>query len=129
MKFTGSNFVGSGLGLTFTVRADGAMTGTLVFDQQQQGPPGIVHGGALAAVLDEAMTAAVFEAGEPAFTASLTIQYRAPLRTGQVATVTGRLEKADGRKRLLHATVHDAAGTLCAEADGLFVLMRFEPPS
>lgn len=123
MSFQGSRFVGQGLGLHFTEQADGSLVGIMHFSVSHQGPAGIVHGGAIAAVLDEAMTAAVFHIGDPAFTASMTIDYRAPLPTGMKATITGWLERADGRKRFLRGHIHDADGNLYAEASALFILI------
>ena len=45
------------------------------FGPQTQGPPGYVHGGCVAAVLDEAMSAAAWAAGVPVVTARLTVHY------------------------------------------------------
>lgn len=121
--FVGSNFVGKGLGLRFAADADDVLAAVMTFDERQMGPPQIVHGGALAAVIDEAMTATIFHHREPAFTAQLNISYRQPVRVGQPVTVRAWMKQREGRKRWLYADIRDEAGTLCAEAEGLFILM------
>ena len=63
-NFNGSNFVGgdyeNGFGIQFALQPDNSVKATYTFDKLKQGPPNIVHGGALSAVIDEAMTATVF---------------------------------------------------------------------
>lgn len=121
--FVGSNFVGKGFGLRFTADANDVLAAVMTFDERHMGPPQIVHGGALAAVIDEAMTATVFHHREPAFTAQLTINYRQPVRVGQPVAVRAWVTRREGRKRWLRADIRDEAGALCAEAEGLFILM------
>ncbi len=123
MTFVGSNFVGRGFGLRFAADADDVLRAAMTFDERYMGPPGIVHGGALAAVLDEAMTATVFHHKEPAFTAQLNISYRRPVRVGSPMHVRGWVTGREGRKRWLRAEIRDEADALCVEAEGLFILM------
>ncbi len=121
--FTGSNFVGRGFGLRFVADADDVLCAAMTFDERYMGPPGIVHGGALAAVLDEAMTATVFHYQEPAFTAQLNISYRKPVVLGSPVRVRGWVTGREGRKRWLRAEIRDEGDALCVEAEGLFILM------
>lgn len=123
MTFIGSNFVGRGFGLRFEADAADVLGAVMTFDERYMGPPSIVHGGALAAVLDEAMTATVFHHQEPAFTAQLNISYRQPVRVGQPVRVRGWVTGREGRKRWLRAEIRDEADALCVEAEGLFILM------
>jgi acyl-coenzyme A thioesterase PaaI-like protein len=128
MEFPGSNFVGggwtNGFGLHFTPQDDGWLTATYTFDVLKQGPPGIVHGGALASVLDEAMTAAVFAAGEPAFTVNLNLEYRVAVMVGTTVTIQGRVDVIDRRKLYMLARVTLPDGTHAVEAKALFIAMR-----
>lgn len=121
MQFIGSNFVAVGFGLTFTPTPEGVLTAQYTFDEGKQGPPTIVHGGALAAVIDEAMTAVVFHLDLPAFTAKLNIDYRAAVRVGDTVRIQARLDRREGRKLFLTASITHLNGTLAAEATGLFV--------
>lgn len=62
------------------------------------------------------------------FTAALTVNYRNPCYPDSTVVLTCRLERAQGRKRDLVATMVDAnTGALIAEASSLFVLPRPPP--
>lgn len=125
-RFSGSNFIGgdweNGFNLHFEHRPTGEVSADYAFAIRHQGPPGIVHGGALAAVLDEAMTAAMFAHRQDhfAFTVNLNIDYRAPVAIGQPIRIQARVEEHVGRKLTLHATI-DAGDQLLVEARGLFI--------
>jgi len=51
------------IGITMFVDDDGTLTSKFTLTEKQQGPPGHVHGGASAAILDEAMGLVVWAAG------------------------------------------------------------------
>lgn len=126
--FPGSNFVGrnheNGFGLQFQMQPDGSVLGETTFDPSKQGPPNLTHGGAMAAVLDEAMTAVVFLSDMPALTATLDIAYRAPVPIGTHVTVTGRIDRVIGRKIHTSAAILLPDGNPAAEARALFIAMR-----
>lgn len=128
IEFPGSNFVGggwaNGFGLHFASQDDGWLTVSYAFDSLKQGPQGVVHGGALAAVLDEAMTAAVFAAGYPAFTVNLILDYRAAVLVGTPVIIQGKVDLIDRRKLYTIARVVLADGTLAVEAKGLFIARK-----
>lgn len=124
-QFTGSNFIAgkweNGFGLQFDFIAD-EFRASYRFAQHQQGPPGVAHGGALAALLDEAMTAAAFHAvNEPAFTANLNITYRAPVFLGTEVHISAKIQEIDGRKISIYAQITLADGTIATVASGLFI--------
>jgi acyl-coenzyme A thioesterase PaaI-like protein len=126
--FPGSNFVGggwvNGFGLRFVPQEDGWLTASYTFDSLKQGPPGITHGGALASVLDEAMTAAVFAAGYPSFTVNLILDYRAAVLVGTPVTIQGKVDLIDRRKLYTIARVLLPDGALAVEAKALFIAQR-----
>src|SRR5205823_1703336 len=66
-----------------------------------EGPPGRVHGGWVAAVLDHVLGRATAAAGFPGMTASLTVDYHHGTPYAVPLTAEGRLVRRDGRK--LHA--------------------------
>ncbi|MEU8638507.1 PaaI family thioesterase [Amycolatopsis sp. NPDC048633] len=85
-----------------------------------EGPPGRVHGGWVAAVLDHVLGRATAAAGYPGMTASLTIDYHRGTPYAVPLVAEGRLERRDGRK--LHATGTLRAGdTVCASAKAILV--------
>lgn len=123
--FHGSNFVGgkhdNGFGLRFALQPDDTLLATYIFDILKQGPPGLVHGGAIAAVLDEAMTAAVFAANKPALTVNLMVDYRAAVPIGTEVQIMGRIDLIERRKIFTIAQMMLPDGTVAAEAKALFI--------
>jgi acyl-coenzyme A thioesterase PaaI-like protein len=96
------------------------------------GYPRIVHGGLTAAIVDEACghlfyalrCAGALPFRGPAFTASLTVDYRRKIGAGRVLLVTARAAECGGRKLRMEATVADGPGegaTVYARASALFV--------
>ncbi|HEY3463584.1 MAG TPA: PaaI family thioesterase [Amycolatopsis sp.] len=96
------------------VRAD------VLLGAAHEGPPGRVHGGWVAAVLDHVLGRATAAAGFPGMTASLTIDYHRGTPYAVPLTAEGRLVRRDGRK--LHATGTLRAGDdVCATATAILV--------
>jgi uncharacterized protein (TIGR00369 family) len=130
--FTGSNFVGggweNGFGILFShSHENNSYTAKFTFSERHQGPPFIAHGGAIAALLDEAITAAVAQdVGLPAFTVQLDISYRAPVYLGTEVTIVGQVLKIEGRKVFAQAQVILPDGTIATEAKGLFIRINTE---
>jgi acyl-coenzyme A thioesterase PaaI-like protein len=94
-----------------------------VFSVAHEGPPGRVHGGWVAAVLDHAVGRAVASAGFPGMTASLTVNLHDGTPYGVPLVVEGRLTRRDGRK--LYATAELRAGDDAAVASATAVLVLF----
>lgn len=91
------------------------------------GHDGIVHGGLLATLLDEALarTATQNLPEKVGVTANLTINYRAPTRADQFVVMRVRLLEVKGRKAHVSGTVEDLDGNVLIEASGLFVQPRY----
>ncbi|MDE3064773.1 MAG: PaaI family thioesterase [Acidobacteriota bacterium] len=85
-----------------------------------EGAPGRSHGGAVAALVDEAMGVVTAIQGLIAFTARLDITFRAPAPIGELVVARARLDHRSGRKLTLAATV-TAGDLLIAEATALFI--------
>ncbi len=85
-----------------------------------EGGPGVVHGGFLAAVIDEVLGSATLFAGTPGVTGELTVRYHAPTPIHVPIVVTGRLEERNGRRLTMTAEVL-AAGERTSTAKGLFI--------
>jgi len=113
----------AGMHLDFDVsrdRAETRYTGT----QRHQGYDGTLHGGVVAALLDETMGWAIFHQGIWGVTAKLDVTYRRPVPVGEELRVVGEVVRDRGRAIELHGTVARAAdGEVLAEADGLFLRM------
>lgn len=109
-----------GLGLTFTLQADGSVSAHWTCPPGGESYAGIVHGGLLATALDSAMVHALFARGIVARTGELNVRYRQSVRAGEPVTVTARHHSAYHPLHRLVAELHQA-GTLCARATGKFM--------
>lgn len=89
-----------------------------------EGPPGCVHGGMVALVLDQLLGEGAAAGGTPGMTATLRIDYRRPTRLGDLVGEAWVVE-SDGVKTVVRGHLLDPEGTLTAEAEGLFVLPRW----
>jgi acyl-coenzyme A thioesterase PaaI-like protein len=94
------------------------------FGKKTMGPPGHVHGGAMAATLDEAMGAAAWMNDYPSVAATITISFLAMLPIETETIVEARIDKVEGRKVYLRSTLTDPSGRLVAEGTGLFIVLR-----
>ena len=92
------------------------------FGRETQGPPGHVHGGAMAAVLDEAMGGACWMNGHRTVAAKISVSFLEMLKLETETTVEAWVERVDGRKVYVRARLSDPAGRAIAESDGLFVV-------
>jgi uncharacterized protein (TIGR00369 family) len=82
-----------------------------------QGYEGIVHGGILSSVLDEAMAKLAYSLGIPAVTAEITVKFRAPASPGDELLVSGRLTD-EGKKLILAEAAISRGPVVIAEAKG-----------
>lgn len=84
-----------------------------------QGYPGVVHGGVIAAMLDEVAGRAFIEGDPPRFmvTARLSIRYRKPVPVGKPLRLIGKAREDKGRMAIALGEIYDEAGQLLAEAE------------
>jgi acyl-coenzyme A thioesterase PaaI-like protein len=92
------------------------ITGSFIPKQVHEGYRGVVHGGLVAALLDEAMVKLLWEVGIPAVSASLDIRLARPARIGEPLLIKGWVESQRGRLVLTGASVEDSDGRIVAEA-------------
>jgi uncharacterized protein (TIGR00369 family) len=107
---------------------DGRAVGRVTFGKTHEGPPGLVHGGVVATVLDHVLARAVRAAGRGGLTATLTVSYRRPVQLGVPLVATAEMGATEGRRTTATARLvaADDPGTTLAEAEGLFVALRPE---
>jgi acyl-coenzyme A thioesterase PaaI-like protein len=103
----------------------GVLHAKAFFGRETQGPPGHVHGGAMAAVLDEAMGGVCWMNGHRAVAARISVSFLEMLKLETETMVESRIESVDGRKVYLRASLMDGARRV-AQSDGLFIVLREE---
>ncbi|GHV45126.1 phenylacetic acid degradation protein [Synergistales bacterium] len=86
------------------------------------GYSGVVHGGIIASVLDDAMGwAAKQTIGDWSVTADFHIRYRKPTLIGGEYVIKGRVEEVTGRKTKTTAVLLDGSGNVLADSDAVYV--------
>jgi acyl-coenzyme A thioesterase PaaI-like protein len=107
---------------------DGRAAGRVMLGKAHEGPPGLVHGGVVATLLDHVLARSVRAAGFGGLTATLTVTYRRPVRLGVSLLLTAEIGENDGRRTTARARMvaEDDPDTTLAEAEGLFVALRPE---
>jgi len=106
---------------------DGSIAGTVTLGLPYQGPPGCVHGGISALLLDHTLGVANAWAGDSGMTGTLTLRYHRPTPLFAELTVQARQVSVDGRK--IRTTGEILAGSeVCVSADGLFINKHLPRP-
>jgi hypothetical protein len=103
---------------------DDVACGSGVFGSAYEGPPGCVHGGMIAAAFDEVLGFTQSLTGHPGMTGTLSVRYRRPTPLHAELRFEGRVQRVEGRKIFVTATLH-VGETLCAECDAVFVRVDF----
>lgn len=106
--------------------SDGSVQGTVTLHLPYQGPPGLVHGGVSALLLDHALGVANFWAGASGRTGELTLRYQRQTPLFEPLTVSARQTAVDGRKIYATGEISTADGAICVSARGLFITPRPE---
>ena len=112
-----------GLKLKF-VEIAGRYVAKCVMDKNYQSFNGVLHGGIITTLLDEAMGGYLFHLTQPADTGKLEARYRRPTPTGEQLTVSGWIA---GRKRNvveMRSEIALSDGTITAEATAKMVVME-----
>ena len=104
-------------------RTPEGLRGEVTLNTIYQGPPGLVHGGWIAALLDQAVgSVSGIEVG-PGLTAKLEVDYISPTPLFTPLEITSWVEKVEGRKVFVSGQIQ-AHGKVTAKANGIMVLVR-----
>ncbi|HET6154213.1 MAG TPA: hotdog domain-containing protein [Marmoricola sp.] len=105
-------------------RVKGGASSEFFLNALYEGPPGKVHGGVLALVLDQIFGEAAAAGGTPGMTGTLTLRYRKPTALGACSAAAWVASTA-GIKTIVKGELRDAEGEVTVEAEGLFILPRW----
>jgi acyl-coenzyme A thioesterase PaaI-like protein len=125
-----------GLHLTFTTDSSpNAIIATAHFqlDQMHEGPPGHIHGGIVATLLDEAMSKVNRPLNVLAMTRHIEVDYLRPVPLYQPLVLIGRhlnrpadAQGKPGRKIFNEAEIQHPDGTVLARGKGFFIAVSPE---
>ena len=89
-----------------------------------EGPPGMVHGGVAALVLDQVLGEAAAAGGSPGMTGTLTLRYLQNTPLGDCSAAAW-IDRVEGVKTFVHAELRRADGEVTVRAEGIFILPRW----
>ena len=110
------------LKIAFYLEESGEVVSHFQLSDHYEGYPGIMHGGVIAAILDEICGRAVTsQEDEFMVTSKLELRYRKPVPINQDLVAKARRISRKGRVGIAHGEILDSQGTLLAEAEGVYV--------
>jgi len=111
----------TGLHMEFATRDDRSVESRLTVSRRYQGWRGVVHGGVVALLLDEAMAYAAGARGIVGVTADLRMRFRKAVPIDAPLIVRGCMLWQRRNVLGVTATVQNARGTVLASGEGRFV--------
>ena len=112
-----------GLKIAFEVNGD-CIVAEFTSNENHEGPPGFVHGGVLAAILDEAISYVARSSMQYGIlTMRETITFRNASPIGEKLKVEAEIAKEKNRAFVVTAKVYNQKGTI-AEAEGMLLKIK-----
>ncbi|MEO6912042.1 MAG: PaaI family thioesterase [Edaphobacter sp.] len=99
------------------------VTGNIQLTRLHEGPPGYVHGGIIATLLDETMSKLNRPLHALSMTRHMEIDYLRPVPLHQSLILVGRHIRREGRKLFHQAEIQHPDGTVLARGHGLFIVI------
>ena len=100
--------------------ASNRITGAVRFNQAFEGPPGHVHGGWVAGVLDHIMGMTHVRTGHPGMTGGLSVRYLKPTPLNQLIEISAEATELDDKRTEVKGTMR-CGETTTATAEAVFV--------
>ncbi len=100
--------------------ADGQVWSEFVLGAPYEGPPGHVHGGVCALILDHVLGATAHQPHRPAYTGTLILRYLRKTELGRPLRAEAHVERVDGAKTFSTGLIADDDGPT-VEAEGIFI--------
>lgn len=101
----------------------GGVSADFVMGAPYEGPPGHVHGGIAALVLDHVLGEAASDGIMPRFTGTITMRYRRPTRLGRLHA-EAHIDRSEGVKTHVVGHLADEEG-ITVEAEGVFITPKW----
>lgn len=104
-------------------RTPEGLRGEVTLNTVYQGPPGLVHGGWIAALLDQAVGSVSAVQTSPGLTAKLEVDYRRPTPLFTPLEITSKVDRVEGRKVFVSGQIV-AHGEVTATATALMIQVK-----
>ena len=104
-------------------KVDEFLLGKGTFDSQYCGPPEAVHGGHVAALMDELLGVTGVVSGYGGFTGTLTVRYQATTPLDEEISLKGWIHKVEERKVTIRGELRTEE-RICVTAEGIFIQPR-----
>jgi acyl-coenzyme A thioesterase PaaI-like protein len=114
----------TGLRIRYRTTVEGMVTANWTPSSEWTGFPGIIHGGVVSTVLDEAMSKAVAAAQCHALTAELRVRFHKPVSCTECVSIRGWIVSRSRRLFRTEASLKAADGTELAHAWATFLPLR-----
>lgn len=102
---------------------DGSVAADFVLGAPYEGPPGHVHGGIAALILDHVLGEAASPATSPRLTGTITVRYLRPTPLGALRAEAA-IVRTEGIKTFAAGTISDGSGAT-VQAEGVFIQPRW----
>jgi acyl-coenzyme A thioesterase PaaI-like protein len=103
---------------------DGRATADFHLGALYEGPPGCVHGGVLALLLDQVLGESAADGGSPGMTGTLTLRYVRPTPLGD-CSIEAWVDHVDGIKTIVKGEFRRDDGRTTVEVEGIFILPKW----
>ena len=95
--------------------------------EMHAGWPGVVHGGLLATMLDEAAGWSALERGIDMVTAKMEVLFRNPARIGVPLIITGVITRENTKRFEAYSSITTRDGTMIAECNSVYIIRAGGP--
>jgi acyl-coenzyme A thioesterase PaaI-like protein len=110
--------------LTIEKSPEGRAWSSFHLNALYEGPPGMVHGGVAALVLDQLLGEAAAAGGSPGMTGTLTLRYEQNTPLGDCSGEAW-IDHVEGVKTIVKGKLRRADGETTVSAEGVFILPRW----
>lgn len=102
---------------------DGSVSSHFHLGAAYEGPPGHVHGGVSALILDHVLGECASPPSKPQLTGTISLRYLRPTPLGKLRA-EARIERVEGIKTFAAGHISDVNG-VCVQAEGVFITPRW----